>query len=380
MSRNELGNTVIFGGQAGSEGKGAIVGYLARKYEWAAAICSFMTNAGHTWVGNSGMKVVVQQLPMAVVNPEIPFLLIGPGSAITLTQLWSELYALDMQGLNASGRLRIHPKAMIIEHEDAEYEHRETRYLGSTAKGCGRAVARKAMRSKDVRLARDVRALAPFIVDTTMLVNTIMDNGNHVLIEGSQGFDLDLNHGIEYPYCTSRGTTPAATLADCGIATSRIQNTIATIRSYPIRVGNIVEDGKQIGYSGPMGGEELTWQQITERSGSPVGLEERTTVTKRVRRIFEIDIERLKYMVQVTKPTMMALTFADYIDHRIHDVTTYDFKTKLNWTLPRPVDRFVARIEDTLNVPIDLIKTGEKDGSIIDAIGINPVTSHPTIL
>ncbi len=57
------GAVVVYGGQAGSEGKGAVVGYLARRHEWGAAVCSFGPNSGHTWVGDDGTKVVTHQDP-----------------------------------------------------------------------------------------------------------------------------------------------------------------------------------------------------------------------------------------------------------------------------------------------------------------------------
>jgi adenylosuccinate synthase len=357
----ELGTTVIFGGQAGSEGKGAIVGYLARRQYWGGAICSFMTNAGHTWVNDLGAKAVVQQLPMAVVSPEIPYIMIGPGSAITLDQLDREINEFDKAGFYVSNRLFIHPNAMIIEPEDVKYELDHALYLGSTAKGCGRALARKAMRSKSVLLAKHIPWLDEFLSDTTVIANRIIEEGSPLLIEGSQGFDLDLNHGIEYPYCTSRGTTPMQTLADCGIDGRRVDTVIATLRTYPIRVGNVVENGLQIGYSGPFGGKELTWEEITRRSGSPEPLEERTTVTKRVRRVFELDMKRLQFMRTVCNPSMIALTFADYLDWGIRNISDVpDLE-------PYPkVEKFIVDLENELGVPVALVKTGERDSAMID--------------
>jgi adenylosuccinate synthase len=361
-----LGNTLVFGGQVGSEGKGAIVGYLARKQWWQAAICTFMTNAGHTWIGDNGEKVVVQQLPLALVNPHIQYLMIAPGSAITLSQLEKELNELDST-YNVADRLQIHPRAMIIDDIDIEYEREHTKYLGSTSKGCGSALARKALRKQDVRLARDVPWLKTFISDTTIRVNDIIDGGNPVLFEGSQGFDLDINHGLQYPYCTSRGTTPQQVMADCGVSERCLDEVIAVIRTYPIRVGNIVENGQQVGYSGDFGGKELTWEEVTKRSGSPVPLEERTTVTQRVRRVFEMDFERLSHMASVTRPTIIALTFADYIDYRISGKSSFaELDTDGAGEVFTKVTDFMSAIEDKTGAQVQLIKTGAKNSDIID--------------
>lgn len=366
------GSTVVFGGQVGSEGKGAVVGYLARKRKYDAAICTFMTNAGHTWIGDNGEKVVVQQIPMAVVGPEVGQLLIAPGSAITMGQLLKEIDTYD-KDYNVSNRLRIHPRAMIIEEEDVKYEQRATKYLGSTSKGCGRALARKAMRSngimaKPVRLARDIPFLRQFIADTTTIANRILDGGGSVLVEGSQGFDLDINHGLEYPYCTSRGTTPMATLADCGISERTVTECIAVVRTYPIRVGNVVEDGVQVGYSGMFGAKELTWEEVTQRSGSLVPLEERTTVTQRVRRVFEMDFARLGYMVDVCRPTIYALTFVDYLDHRIAGMDTAEFegmgRENFIRTYPKVVN-FLMKLDETGPLT-GFLKTGPRDSDMID--------------
>lgn len=344
--------SVVFGGQAGSEGKGAIVGFMARRHNFEAAICSFMTNAGHTWT-DGNRKIVVQQLPVALVNKNIPHILIGPGSAITESQLEKEINELDAEW-NVAGRLGIHPRAMIIEADDVAFEKEHLTYLGSTAKGCGAAIARKAMRTPNVRLARDVPWLRSFLKDTTALVGTIIEDGGSVMIEGSQGFDLDLHHGIEYPYCTSRSTTPQQTIADCGIAITDITDIIATLRTYPIRVGNPKNaEGEDIGYSGPFGGAELSWDDITRLSGSPTPLIERTTVTKRVRRIFQMDYERLQVMKRICDPNGIAVTFLDYVDNSIagwtqahamnwfHDSETNEF--------PQKVEQFLGMLAKTLN-------------------------------
>ena len=358
MMYTPSGATVVYGGQAGSEGKGAIVGHLALKGDYMASICSFMTNAGHTWMGDNGEKVVVQQVPMAVVNPEIPKLLIGPGSAITLNQLMDELQTLEAGGYDVERRLFIDPRAMIIEDFDAEKERGDAKYLASTMKGCGAALARKTMRQQDVRLARDVAWLAPFLFDTVECVNDLLEQGEAVLVEGSQGFDLDINHGIEYPYCTSRQCTPMQVLADCGIAHTWVARNIAVLRSYPIRVGNVVENGVEVGNSGPFGGSEISFEEIARRAGTTDDLSEYTTVTKRKRRIFELDLQRIARMVQVTRPTDIALTFADYIDASIKD------KTSVN-DIDIKVYEFLNAIRQATGTVVSMIKTGAKESSII---------------
>lgn len=358
------GAWVVFGGQAGSEGKGAVAGYLARRYEWGAAICTFMTNAGHTW-RNGDEKVVVQQLPMAVVSQSVGYLLIGPGAAITLEQLFKEIDEYD-PGYDVTSRLVIHPRAMIIEQQDRDAEQERLGHIASTAKGCGAAIARKVMRGQDVRLAREEPKLRQFIGDTTKIANGVVNSGSGLLVEQAQGFDLDINHGVEYPYCTSRGTTPMQILADIGVDGRMVMRNIAVIRSHPIRVGSTDQ-----GSSGPYGSEEISWDEVSHRAGRAV--EERTTVTQRVRRVFELDLERLREMSAICRPTDIAFTFADYVDPASAGWTNKDM-TDAGGLTPK-LDEKVWEIEKAVRRPtasprIRLIKTGADDADMIDMLGL----------
>lgn len=351
---------IVYGGQVGSEGKGAIVGYLARKHPWGAAICTFMTNAGHTWVpAGGGDSVVVQQLPMGVVSPSVERLLIGPGAALTLERLEQEINTLEARGFQVERRLQIHPRTMIIEEEHRVYEKEALAYIGSTGKGCGAALADKVLRRQSVRMARDVAWLKPYLNDTTQVVNEAIDSGRGVLAEGAQGFDLDINHGIDYPHCTSRGTTPMQVLADCGIDGRMVVRSIAVLRTFPIRVG---------GPSGPFGAREIDWAQVSAHAGRAV--QEITTVTKKVRRVFEMDYDRLATMSQTCRPTDLALTGADYVEPVLAGATLEDIKLGM----PRAMSEMVWKIEKaaarrTARPRVRLIKTGPADDQIIDLLG-----------
>lgn len=370
INRQHGGAVVVFGGQVGSEGKGAVCGYLARRGEYGASICNFMTNAGHSWVDGDGNKVVVQQIPMALVSPTVRQLLIGPGAAITVPVLLAEIERYDAT-FNVADRLMIDPRAMIIEEEHLERGREHARARAGVGKGCGRAQAAKAMRLPSVRLARDVPVLKPFLGDTVGKVNDILNGGQRVLVEGSQGFDLDLNHGFAYPHCTSRGCTPASILADCGIDGKMVVHSIAVVRTFPIRVGNIVERGEMIGYSGDYG-DEITWSAVAAQAGVPVDdltTSELTTVSRRLRRVFRMNYERLARMSLVCRPTEVALTFADYLDGNIRGKATRDVTRGL--TYYPEVSQMVQRVEQavrrgTWSPRVTLIKTGERDPWMID--------------
>lgn len=355
--------TIILGGQAGSEGKGKFAGYLAIHDKMDLSICNFMPNAGHTWVSNDGRKIMVQQLPQAVVNPDT-LLGMSAGGAIELDILMSELDA-----NKAHRRFMIHPNTMVITDKHRQAEAEALGRISSTLKGCGYATADKAVRGKDVRLAKDVPELAKYVHSNWYEdIHTLMEQfGVNVLIEAPQGYDLDINHGLEYPYCTSRQTTSAQAIADAGIPPQYVDEVIAVIRPYPIRVGNVVnEKGEMVGYSGGYrGAEEISWEVVAERSGTPrEEITELTTVTKKLRRVFEPHWERLREMCRVNGVTQIALNFANYIDYSIYGKNSVDDITDKVW-------EFIYRVERETGVPVTLIGTGPKDQDIIDLRNIN---------
>lgn len=350
--------TVVLGGQAGSEGKGKFAGYLAIHDKIDLSICNFMPNAGHTWVGNDGKKVMVQQLPQAVVNPSTT-LLMSAGGAIELGILMKEL---DVN--NAHDRFFIHPRAMVIEDRHREQEGKALNRISSTLKGCGFASADKIVRGENVRLAKDIPELAKYIHKNWYedIHTAIKNTGIKIMIECPQGYDLDINHGLEYPYCTSRQCTSAQSLADCGIAPQLVDEVIAVIRPYPIRVGNVYdENGNMIGYSGGyVDSPEITWEEVARRSGTPrESITELTTVTKKLRRVFEPSFERLREMCNVNGVTQIALNFANYIDYNIYGKKNVEDITDKVW-------EFIYKVEAETGVPVTLIGTGPKDEDIID--------------
>lgn len=348
--------TVILGGQVGSEGKGKFAGYIARKDRVDMSVCNFHPNAGHTWVDNEGNATMVQQLPQAVVNPGTT-LLISAGGAIDIPTLMRELDAND-----AHGRLLIHPRAMIIEDRHRQEEAITMGRISSTQKGCGSAGADKVRRASDVMLARDCAQLAEYVANTTDFVNSAIRNGQHVMVEVPQGFDLDINHGLEYPYCTSRQTTSTQALADAGIAPQAVSEVIAVIRPYPIRVGNMYdENGNMTGYSGNYcDSEEITWEIVAERSGTPIEeIREMTTVTKKLRRVFEPNFDRLREMVVVNGVTQIALNFANYIDYSMLGKTEVSDITEKVWD-------FIFKVQEATQVPVTMVGTGARDCDIID--------------
>lgn len=366
--------TVVLDSQAGSCGKGKFVGYLAQRDKPEVAINNFMSNAGHTYRDSKYGTVMTQHLPTSIVNPDTG-LYIGPGAVITPSILFDEI--LKYREIIGDRKVHINPRAMVIKHEHAERE-KELIRSGSTFKGCGVAQADKVMRVPGIQLWGDwyrvedwgdglhpadlEYLLDTIVVDDAMLeINNIIDCNGDVLVEGSQGCDLDINYGLNYPYTTSRQCHAGQLLADCGISPRLVTDIIMIMRPYPIRISNQTNIGLEISSGDYDGAEEITWDIVKERCGAPADVQfgEMTTVTKKMRRVFEMNWERLHYVTQLNRPTQIALNFAQYLDWNASYVT--------RWAdLPQKVKDFVHRVEDVTNVKVTMIGTGAANDEIVD--------------
>lgn len=248
---------------------------------------------------------------------------------------------------------------MIIQKEHREIEKKSIK-SGSTFKGCGAAYADKIMRKSNVILAKDYFNVEKYkeiieLVDTATLIN---ESTAEILIEGAQGQDLDINHGLEYPNVTSRMCSASQLIADAGCSPFKVKDIYMIIRPYPIRISNTTEIGNI--YSGDYAdSKEITWEEVSKRCGYNGILEEYTTVTKKKRRVFEMSWDRLKYNCMINKPTGIILNFAQYIDYKAHKCTDYE-------KLPLKVKEFISKIENETHIPVIMIGTGEKESDIID--------------
>ena len=348
--RDDSGRLImVVGMQFGSEGKGAIASYLAPVM--SMGVRTGASNAGHT-IYFQGTPFVMHQIPCTWVNP-VAQLVLGRGAIISLPVLLEEIALIERYLPGVCRRLYIDRNAHVI---TAEHIRREAgtglaERIGSTSatvgKGIGAATAAKVMREDSCLLAFQVPELAPYCVDTVDLINSALDASQFVFLEGTQGFGLSLEHG-EFPFVTSRDTSVAALAASVGVSPHAFQTeVIGVARTYPIRVA---------GSSGPFDddSEELSWSEVTRRSGSPDPLIEYTSVTKNVRRVATFSLEGFRNACQVNRPTEIALTFADYIDWKVHG------KEELTY----PVEEFLADVESIAKVPVTLVGTGPR--TIID--------------
>lgn len=90
-------------------------------------------------------------------------------------------------------------------------------------------------------------------------------------------------------------------------------------------------------------------------------LSETTTVTNKERRIFDLDIKRLKYNIMLNKPYALYLNFFQHLDldaeHKICDFEAYQYS--------KYVREYLNYIEYSTNVPISMLGTGMKNNERI---------------
>lgn len=346
----------VVGGQFGSEGKGLIVGHIAKDYDYHMRVGA--ANAGHTLYVD-GEKHVMQQIPCAAYANPYAMLMIGPGALISrdiflaellLLQKWRKEKGLPDPVVYVDYRAHVITESQVAREQLSDLADR----IGSTStiakEGIGAAQADRVMRSADCVTADDVRWPGNVrIVDTPGMLG--VDDGEKILLEGTQGTSLSLVTGF-FPYVTSRITTSAGLAAECGIAPNRLSRIIVVCRSYPIRVA---------GSSGPFypDSEEVSWDTIGVDPES-----ERTTVTKKVRRVATWSQQQVMDAAELNGATEFALTFCDYIDPLISG----ERSRRLPWELEdletyRGVKR---RVKDIMmsGVPVTYLGTGPE--SIIE--------------
>lgn len=336
----------VVGLQYGSEGKGKVVAYLANEYN--GMVRSGGPQTGHTFY-HKKEKYVNRQLPCGVINSNC-LLYISANGLVNIDVIGEEIRRYKIY----PDRLMVDNNTMVVtrKHIKEERESSLKSRIASTCEGVGAATIEKIRREANLfdHYAFEDPELYFFTNDTVQAINEQIEKKHPILLEGTQGFGLSLHTGGHYPYCTSRDVTTSALLSHAGISPKYHGQTIGVMRTYPIRVG---------GNSGPTGSDEISWEEVTKRSGSKRPIKEYSSVTSRLRRVFEQDYKNLKRAVLVNKPDQIALMFLDYINAK--DYGKKDFEK-----LSKESKKYVFELEETLDVPITLIGTGPFEDQMID--------------
>ena len=330
----------VIGAQWGDEGKGKVVDLLA---EEAKIVVRFSggDNAGHTVVNRYG-EFKLHLIPAGIFSPQA-ICIIGNGVVINPTALIDEIDQLNQRGVDTS-RLFISDRAHLIMPyhvllDGLEEELRGGKALGTTRKGIGPAFADKVARlgiragdllDKEVFLERlhfilnhknailtkvygvsplsedDIYSqycqygerLAPYIRETTIMLEEALNRGESVLLEGAQGTLLDPDFGT-YPYATSSSPLAGGSCLGAGLGPTKISQVLGVFKAYCTRVG-----------SGPMP-TELTDEigNLIREQGHEYG-----TTTGRPRRCGWFDAVAARFSTRINGFTRAAITRLDVLD------------------------------------------------------------------
>ncbi|MEW6426796.1 MAG: adenylosuccinate synthase [Thermodesulfobacteriota bacterium] len=275
-----MANVVIVGTQWGDEGKGKIVDLLTRH---ADCIVRFQggNNAGHTLVVD-GRQFIFHLIPSGILYGD-KRCFIGNGVVIDPGVLLAEMEKLRASGLPVDGkRLMISENAhMIMPYHKAldigsEAAKGKGKKIGTTGRGIGPCYGDKILRhgiklgelqdeglfrekleenveAKNRQLAemgvaplsapaifdeyrRFGEQLAPFVGNVSVELDQARKAGRHILFEGAQGTQLDIDHGT-YPFVTSSNTVAGNACTGSGFGPSHIDCVIGIVKAYTTRVG-----------------------------------------------------------------------------------------------------------------------------------------------
>jgi adenylosuccinate synthase len=334
-----MSGIVIVGAQWGDEGKGKIVDILSRD---ASLVVRYGggSNAGHTVViGDQVIKL--HQVPSGIIHRGVRAVL-GNGMVVHPPALVEEMTTLEDAGYDTTA-LTISGSAHVVMPyhrllDGLEEESRGAHAIGTTKRGIGPTytdkVARHGIRMADTLdmgmfaekvetalerinavlsrlyghagLSADeivaeyepsLRRLAPYVADTSLLINMALEGDQTVIFEGAQGTFLDLDHGT-YPYVTSSTSTAGGACYGAGIGPGHISEVWGVVKAYTTRVGR-----------GPFPTElsDETGDYLVERG------QEYGTTTGRRRRCGWLDGMLLRYAKRVNGLTRLAITKLDVL-------------------------------------------------------------------
>ncbi|TDJ44881.1 MAG: adenylosuccinate synthase [Gammaproteobacteria bacterium] len=423
---------VIIGTQWGDEGKGKVVDLLTDRA--AAVIrFQGGHNAGHTLLID-GRKTVLHLIPSGILHDgvdciigngvvvHLPSLLeeidglVGNGVAVT-----------DRLKISAACPL-ILPTHIALDRCRERASGRQA--IGTTGRGIGPAyedkAARRSLRLSDLfdseafnaRLTAamdlhnfmlqhyyhaepvDIDAtcdewmqmaerIKPLVIDVAGYLGKLRADGANLLFEGAQGTLLDIDHGT-YPYVTSSNTTAGAAATGSGLGPLSIDYILGIVKAYTTRVG-----------AGPFPTELF---DDMGRHLAKVGAEFGAT-TGRPRRCGWFDAVALRRAIINSSVSALCVTKLDVLDaldtikicigYRL-DGEVYDVPPHLvgryedcepvyeelpGWRtstvgvtefdrLPAPARRYLERLQEIVNIPVDMVSTGP-------ARGDNIIVRHP---
>ena len=419
---------VVIGTQWGDEGKGKIVDLLTERAV-AVARFQGGHNAGHTLIVG-GEKTVLSLIPSGILRPQVRcFIGNGVVLSLEALLREADMLVERGVPVFERLRIAPNCPLILPSHvalDRAREQARGVNAIGTTGRGIGPAyedkVARRALRVADLfqreRFAAKLgeildfhnfvlqqyfklppvdfqqtldshltmaERIKPLVVDVTLELQKLRDAGASVMFEGAQGAMLDVDLGT-YPFVTSSNTTAGFAGTGTGLGPRHFDYVLGIVKSYTTRVG-----------AGPFPTElfDETGEYL-QRVGKEFG-----AVTGRRRRCGWFDAVALRRSVIHSSISGLCMTKLDVLDGldairlcvgyraagEVSDVPpllvegfgevepVYEempgwkgstFGVTCEEDLPVEARRYLARIEELVGVPIDVISTGpDRDQTII---------------
>jgi adenylosuccinate synthase len=422
-----MANIGVVGIQWGDEGKGKIIDYLST-YADVIVRFQGGANAGHTIVIGDE-KVILHLIPSGVLregkycvigngvvlDPEV--------LEREITELKKLGYMKDDKKFLISGLAHL----IMPYHKklDQLKESKVTKKIGTTGRGIGPAyedrtsrvgirvvdlLNKKVFREKvkenlevknflirryykdegfklmDILKKYDGyrKLLKKYSIDVVSFLETCMAKKKAILFEGAQGTFLDVDHGT-YPYVTSSNTMSGNIFAGAGVPPTSVDYILGICKAYTTRVG---EGPFPTELSGPEGD---LMRKVGDEYGSTTGrprrcgwfdavLAKRSVYLNGVKGLSLMKLDVLDGFEKIKLCTSYKIGNKYYTEPPM-DVTGYykcepqyeemdGWKTSLRniktyEDLPLNTKKYLKRIEDLLNVKIDIISTGPDRKSTI---------------
>jgi len=413
-------NVVVIGTQWGDEGKGKLVDWLTDHASGVVRFQGGH-NAGHTLV-IGGVKTVLHLIPSGILRDGVECFIgngvvVSPDALLdeiaTLEKAGTQVQG-RLRISEACPLILPYHTAIDRAREAAKGEGK----IGTTGRGIGPAyedkVARRAVRLQDLfhreRFAAKLgevldyhnfalkhyfrvdtvdfqktldetlklaETIKPLVADVPRSLYEAARAGRSLLFEGAQGSLLDIDHGT-YPFVTSSNCVAGAAAAGSGVGPQMLHYVLGITKAYTTRVG-----------SGPFPTEldDETGRHLAAR-GKEFG-----ATTGRPRRTGWFDAAALKRSIQINGVSGLCVTKLDVLDGveslricvgyrdagRVFDILPVGaedlarcepiYEDLPGWRdstvgvrefgqLPVNAQRYLKRMEEVCEVPVDMISTG----------------------
>jgi adenylosuccinate synthase len=231
--------------------------------------------------------------------------------------------------------------------------------------------------------------MAPFIADVGAIARKSLAAGKRLLAEGAQGALLDLDQGT-YPFVTSSCTTATGLFGGLGIGIQPVQRVVGITKAFQTRVGD-----------GPFPSELSGEMAVRLRGTGANPWDEYGTTTGRPRRVGWLDGVLLRYVVEISGISELAVTKLDVLSGmatlKICTAYTLDgravggefavarlgkyqpvYEELPGWgedvsrarrmqDLPAAARGYLHRLEEIAGVPVSLVSVGPEREQVIRA-------------